>query len=74
MNRQWWWGYLCGCLMAGVSTGLYHRWNPPTIVLPAACVPAEAVDYDGPLGAWLAADGSVLLIATEEDTYDWCNG
>lgn len=37
------------------------------------CVPARAVDYRGDLNAWLDARGQVILIAEEEDTYDWCD-
>lgn len=36
------------------------------------CVPYRAVDYRGDLDAWVDINGKVVLIAVEEDTYDWC--
>lgn len=37
---------------------------------PATCVPARAVDYRA--GAWYDDAGAVVLVAAEEDSYDWC--
>jgi hypothetical protein len=54
--------------VAAIGYGLGFQVADPSV----ECVPGYAVDYDGTLGAWLDRDGKVVLLAENEDTFDWC--
>lgn len=67
-RSPWFWGTFLGSLIGWGMVG--HRTE---IVIAPPCVPAIAVDYDGTRNAWLDADGNEILLAIEEDTYEWCD-
>ena len=53
----------------GLSVGMLV--GPPTVGGDAPCVPGYAVNYNG-AGFWEDREGRAVLLAENEDTYDWC--
>jgi hypothetical protein len=53
--------------IVGTIAPVWHRATPA-----GGCVPGNAINYDGHLGAWLGRDGAVILLADQEDTYQFC--
>jgi len=64
------------CVLLIVWAAVLYLWaalvNMPSSPRPL-CVPASAVDYRGDLDAWVDADSHIVLYASEEDQYEWCD-
>lgn len=65
MSRSFWLGAIAGALALNL---VYACTGSPDT--PRQCIPPNAVDYQA--GAWFDSEGRAVLVAPEEDSYEWC--